>query len=182
MVFKFECGQVTSRDIQQINILDAMTYDKKYLLSFDDYKERLDQNKYIIYTAKDSCGMLIGYYSIVPLDYESYIRIRNGEVDKNVISVDNIVSEAEEVNYIYLDSIIINPNYRGFGVGKRLMNYAMNDLYNRNKEIKSIVAHVISGGGEAIAIKSGLEKKKELDAETLIYEKIIETRVMKKAQ
>lgn len=180
MSLKFECGQVSERDIHQINLLDVMHYDEKYLLSFQDYKERLEKNKNIIYTVKNSTGVLIGYCSIVPLDYESYIRIKNGEVDKEVITIDSIIAEGDEVNNVYIDSIIVNPYYRKYGIGKRLMKFAMTDLYRKNKKLKYIVAHTISNGGEALARKNELKKKKRLDENTVVYEKVIIKKQKKK--
>ena len=56
----------------------------------------------------------------------------------------------------------------------------MTDLYRKNKKLKYIVAHTISNGGEALARKNELKKKKRLDENTVVYEKVIIKKQKKK--
>ena len=87
-------------EIEQIQLLDSLTYSDKYLLSVEDYMERVKINSSILYAAKNTQNIIIGYISIVPLTYDSYIRIKNGETDKEVIDKDAIIKEGDRKSVV----------------------------------------------------------------------------------
>lgn len=160
-------------EIEQIQLLDSLTYSDKYLLSVEDYMERVKINSSILYAAKNTQNIIIGYISIVPLTYEAYIRIKNGEMDKEVIDKDAIIKEGTDAEYFYFDSIIIDPSYRRYKLGKKLTSYALYNLQKENPNLKKIVAHTVSKGGRNLLAKYGLEFKKNLDNNTAVVEKVI---------
>lgn len=160
-------------EIEQIQLLDSLTYSDKYLLSVEDYMERVKINSSILYAAKNTQNIIIGYISIVPLTYDSYIRIKNGETDKEVIDKDAIIKEGTDAEYFYFDSIIIDPAYRRYKLGKKLTSYALYNLQKENPNLKKIVAHTVSKGGRNLLAKYGLEFKKNLDNNTAVVEKVI---------
>ena len=160
-------------EIEQIQLLDSLTYSDKYLLSVEDYMERVKINSSILYAAKNTQNIIIGYISIVPLTYDSYIRIKNGETDKEVIDKDAIIKEGTDAEYFYFDSIIIDPAYRRYKLGKKLTSYALYNLQKENPNLKKMVAHTVSKGGRNLLAKYGLEFKKNLDNNTAVVEKVI---------
>ena len=160
-------------EIEQIQLLDSLTYSDKYLLSVEDYMERVKINSSILYAAKNTQNIIIGYISIVPLTYDSYIRIKNGETDKEVIDKDAIIKEGTDAEYFYFDSIIIDPSYRRYKLGKKLTSYALYNLQKENPNLKKMVAHTVSKGGRNLLAKYGLEFKKNLDNNTAVVEKVI---------
>lgn len=160
-------------EIEQIQLLDSLTYSDKYLLSVENYMERVKINSSILYAAKNTQNIIIGYISIVPLTYDSYIRIKNGETDKEVIDKDAIIKEGTDGEYFYFDSIIIDPAYRRYKLGKKLTSYALYNLQKENPNLKKIVAHTVSKGGRNLLAKYGLEFKKNLDNNTAVVEKVI---------
>lgn len=160
-------------EIEQIQLLDSLTYSDKYLLSVENYMERVKINSSILYAAKNTQNIIIGYISIVPLTYDSYIRIKNGETDKEVIDKDAIIKEGTDAEYFYFDSIIIDPAYRRYKLGKKLTSYALYNLQKENPNLKKIVAHTVSKGGRNLLAKYGLEFKKNLDNNTAVVEKVI---------
>ena len=159
-------------EIEQIQLLDSLTYSDKYLLSVEDYMERVKINSSILYAAKNTQNIIIGYISIVPLTYEAYIRIKNGETDKEVIYKDAIIKEGTDAEYFYFDSIIIDPSYRRYKLGKKLTSYALYNLQKENPNLKKMVAHTVSKGGRNLLAKYGLEFKKNLDNNTAVVEKV----------
>ena len=159
-------------EIEQIQLLDSLTYSDKYLLSVEDYMERVKINSSILYAAKNTQNIIIGYISIVPLTYEAYIRIKNGETDKEVIDKDAIIKEGTDAEYFYFDSIIIDPSYRRYKLGKKLTSYALYNLQKENPNLKKMVAHTVSKGGRNLLAKYGLEFKKNLDNNTAVVEKV----------
>lgn len=159
-------------EIEQIQLLDSLTYSDKYLLSVEDYMERVRINSSILYAAKNTQNIIIGYISIVPLTYEAYIRIKNGETDKEVIDKDAIIKEGTDAEYFYFDSIIIDPSYRRYKLGKKLTSYALYNLQKENPNLKKMVAHTVSKGGRNLLAKYGLEFKKNLDNNTAVVEKV----------
>lgn len=166
-------GIKSKQELEQINLLDKLTYSDKYLLRIEDYEKRLEKNPNQIYIVKNEMRVVIGYLSIIPLTYEAYMRIKNGELDKEVITPNVILGEDEKREYYYWDSIIVDPKYRRYKVGKKLVRIAMNDIINDNKDFKKIMAHVISKGGVNITKKYGLNLKYYLDSNTAVVEKVL---------
>ena len=171
MGFKFYNVINSKENLEEIHLLDKITYIEKYLLTVEDYQTRLIKNPNQIYIVKDSNNILAGYLSMVPLQYDAYERIKKGETDKEVINFDNIIGSEEIIEYVYWDSIVINPAYRRQKLGKKLLSYGMKDLIKNNPEIKRIMAHTISKGGTNLAQKYGLEIKKNLNETTVVVEK-----------
>ncbi len=171
MGFKFYNVINSKENLEEIHLLDKITYSEKYLLTVEDYHTRLIKNPNQIYIVKDSNNILAGYLSMVPLQYDAYERIKKGETDKEVINFDNIIGSEEIIEYVYWDSIVINPAYRRQKLGKKLLSYGMKDLIKNNPEIKRIMAHTISKGGTNLAQKYGLEIKKNLNETTVVVEK-----------
>lgn len=171
MGFKFYNVINSKENLEEIHLLDKITYSEKYLLTVEDYHTRLIKNPNQIYILKDSNNILAGYLSMVPLQYDAYERIKKGETDKEVINFDNIIGSEEIIEYVYWDSIVINPAYRRQKLGKKLLSYGMKDLIKNNPEIKRIMAHTISKGGTNLAQKYGLEIKKNLNETTVVVEK-----------
>lgn len=173
MKITFHKGIQGEKDLEEINNLDKLTYSEKYLLDIDEYKKRLKKNSNQIYLVRNSKRNVIGYISLIPLRYKEYIRLKNGEVDKEVITIDSIIGENEKIENIYLDSIIVDPSYRKQKIGKKLMNYSIKDILKNNPEIKRILAHTISKGGLKVTEKYGLRKKRKLDETTVVVEKVL---------
>lgn len=111
MSFKLQKGNLTKNDFYQISLLDRLFYDEKYLLDPEDYEIRYSINKNVLYVIRDNRNNIIGYISILPLSYDAYIRIKNGEIDKEVINKDNIISVRKAVSifigilYLYILSL-----------------------------------------------------------------------------
>ena len=172
MKWIFQNGIISEKDLEQISLLDKMTYSEKYLLSIDEYKERLNKNPNQLYIIKNSKRDIVAYVSIIPLTYDAYIRIKNGETDRDVITVNSIIAANDKKEYYYWDSIIVDPKYRRMKLGKRIANFALKDIIKNNPDIKGIMAHAISKGGINITKKYGLEIKKNLDKTTVVVERV----------
>lgn len=173
MRLTYHKGIKSKTDLEQINLLDKLTYSDKYLLNIEDYEKRLKKNPEQIFIVKNDMRVVIGYLSIIPLTYDAYMKIKNGEVDKNVITPEVILEKHEKREYYYWDSIIIDPNYRRYKVGKQLVKFAMKEIINENKDIKKVMAHVISKGGANITKKYGLKLKYYLEDNTAVVEKVL---------
>lgn len=171
MKLYFQKGIKSNKDIEEIHLLDKLTYSEKYLLDIDDYKKRIERNPNQIFIVKNSMRDVVGYVSIVPLDYDSYIRIKNGETDKDVITIEKIIKNNESGQYFYFDSVIVDPAYRRYKIGKKLVGFAVNEVIKDNKDIKRIMAHAISKGGYSLCKRYGLELKKNLDKTTVVLER-----------
>lgn len=171
MKIYFEKNISSKKDLEGIHLLDKLTYSKKYLLDIEDYEKRVIKNPNQIFVAKNTMRTVIGYVSIVPLEYDAYIRIKNGETDKNVITIEKIIGKDVRAEYFYLDSVIVDPTYRRYKIGKKLIGFAINEIIKDNKEIKKIMAHTISKGGYNLCKKYGLELKKRLDKTTVVLER-----------
>lgn len=87
----------------------------------------------------------------------------DGYLDEFYINEDKIVFVAEDndkvvgflsvcmykkKNYIYLDDYCVNSNYRGYGIGTKLMNMSID--YANKFNIKNIRTHVESANHESI--------------------------------
>ena len=171
MWITFHKGISNEDDLKQINALDKAEYSDKYLLDIKEYKSRLRKNPDQIYVARNSKRNIIAYTSLVPLKYKCYKRLKNGEVDKDVITPESIIAKDEKIENVYWDSIIVHPLYREQNIGERLSNYAIHDLVKSNPDLKRLLAHTISNGGLKVAKKHGLIKKRKLDNITIIVEK-----------
>ena len=66
MKWIFQNGIILDKDLEQISLLDKMTYSEKYLLSIDEYKERLNKNPNQLYIIKNSKRDIVAYVSIIP--------------------------------------------------------------------------------------------------------------------
>lgn len=180
MQLTFHKGIKSDKDLEEIHLLDKLTYGEKYLLSINEYKQRIEKNPDQIFVVRNSQRIIVGYISMVPLDYDTYNKIKNGETDKEVITPENIIGKSEEIEYIYWDSIIVDPVYRKCKVGKRLVNFAFKHIIDDNPKIKKIIAHCISKGGINITKKYGLEFKKNLDKSTTVMERVLSRKSNKK--
>lgn len=160
--------------------MDRLFYDEKYLLDPEDYEIRYSINKNVLYVIRDNRNNIIGYISILPLSYDAYIRIKNGEIDKEVINKDNIISDKESGEYFYWDSILIHPKFRKYGLGSKLVKFAFNNIIQNQPKIKRILAHAISKGGVNISKKYGLVYKKTIDKDVIVLERAFHKKVSKK--
>lgn len=173
MKITFHKGISEEGDLKQINKLDKITYGEKYLLDISDYKNRLKKNPNQIYIVRNSSKNIIAYTSLVPIKYNEYNRLKNGEVDKEVITIDSIVEKHEKIENVYWDSIVVDPLYRKKRIAENLSDYAISNLLRDNQHLKRLLAHTISKGGLNIAKKYGLSKKKILSENIIIVERVI---------
>ncbi len=176
MKLYYEKGVKTEKDIEEIQLLDSITYSDKYLISVEDYKKRLQKNSDIIYVVRNSRNNIVGYFSVIPITLEAYEKIKAGGIDKDIINPSNIISKDEIWEYIYWDSIIVDPKYRKFKVGKKLVNFGFSDLLKSKQEIRKIIAHTVSKGGEKLTSMYGLILKKKLDGKSLVVERVFRNR------
>lgn len=182
MAFTLHKGNFTKEDFYQITLLDNLFYDDKYLLKPEDYEWRYKINKNILYAIKDNNNIIIGYFSIIPLTYEAYIKIKNGETDKDVITEDSIISDNESGEYFYWDSILIHPKFRNYGLGKKVVNFGISNIVKTQPKIKRILAHAISKGGENITKRYGLVYKKNIDDQVIVLERAFQKKVYQKKE
>lgn len=182
MGFILQKGNLTKNDFYQISLLDSLFYDEKYLLKPEDYEWRYSINKDTLYVIRDNRNIIIGYFSTIPLTYEAYNRIKNGEVDKEVINKDNIISDKEKGEYFYWDSILIHPKFRRYGLGNKIVKFGLNNIIQTQPNIKRILAHAISKGGINIGKKYGLVYKKNIDKNVILLERAFQKKVHKKKE
>ena len=179
-------GSLSENDFYEIYLIDKSFYGEKYLLKLEDYKNRYIKNPNIYYTSRDSRNRIIGYFSVIPVTYDAYVRIKNGELDKEVLTLDNILSPQEEAHYVYLDSLVINPSYRSNSFkwrrfGSRLYYYVYEDVLLSNPNLKRAITLAISKGGKRLSEKNGFQPKFQISKEEIIFEKnIIEKKKVKK--
>lgn len=173
MNFTFQKGITSDNDLEKICLLDSLIYDEKYLLDFNDYKDRLSKNENLLFTIKKNKEEVVAYTSFVPIDYDCYIKLRNGEIDKEVINVDNILSDTEKKTFYYFDSIIVDSKYRNNKLGRRLLEFALNDIISNRSHSISIIAHAVTKPGKILAKGSGFKTIKMIDNTTIIMEKTI---------
>ena len=100
MKLYYEKGVKTEKDIEEIQLLDSITYSDKYLISVEDYKKRLQKNSDIIYVVRNSRNNIVGYFSVIPITLEAYEKIKAGGIDKDIINPSNIISKDEIWEYI----------------------------------------------------------------------------------
>lgn len=172
MSFTLHKGNFTKDDFYQISLLDSLFYDDKYLLKPEDYEWRYKINKNVLYVIRDNKNTIIGYFSILPLTYEAYTKIKNGETDKDVITKDSIISDNENGEYFYWDSILIHPKFRRYGLGNKIARFAINNIIKTQPNIKRILAHAISKGGINISKKYGLLFQKNIDKNVAVVERV----------
>lgn len=180
MQLTFHKGINSDKDLEEIHLLDKLTYGEKYLLSIEEYKQRIEKNPDQLFIVRNSQRVIVGYISMVPINYDTYIKIKNGETDKEVITPDNIIGKGESIEYVYWDSIIVDPVYRKYKIGKRLVRFALKHIIDENTNIKKIIAHCISKGGINITKKYGLEFKRNLDKSTTVMERVLSRKSNKK--
>lgn len=180
MGFTLHKGNFTKNDFYQIGLLDSLFYDEKYLLKAEDYETRYSVNKNSLYVIRDNKNIIIGYFSILPLTYEAYTRIKNGEIDKDVITKDNIITDNESGEYFYWDSILIHPKFRNYGLGSKVVKFGLNNIIQTQPKIKRILAHAISKGGVKVTKKYGLLHKKNIDKKVIVLERAFQKKVPRK--
>lgn len=172
MRYSFCISDLNQEDFNKIHQLDKRVYDKRYLISAKDIEERYKKNSSIYFVIRDIKGRLVGYISVIPLKYKAYLRIKNGEIDKEVITIDDIISSNEEVIDLYFDSIVIDNKFRKDGLGLKFSLFVFQQLALLYPNYKRILGNTVSEGGLRILQKRGLNKVEKDTGFLTIVEKV----------
>lgn len=143
-------GTKYERLIEECIKLDKSVYENKYVGDLDLYKEayKKDCNNFI-FAIDASTGEVAGYLFAMPIKDEAYEKMRTGcFIDTEAISENDIDSlKKSTLNSIYIYSIVVNPEYQGMGVSKKLVDTLMGRLEKVSIDgynIKSILADTIN--------------------------------------
>ncbi|WP_300379467.1 GNAT family N-acetyltransferase [Clostridium sp.] len=176
MKYSFGVGNLKDKDFKKIFELDKRNYDKKYLISTEETKKRFNKNSNIYFSIRDIKERLVGYISVIPLKHKAYIRLKNGEIDKEVITIEDIISPDEEITDLYFDSIIIDSKYRKGGLGRKFSFYVFEQLPKLYPEYKRILGNTVSEGGLKVLERRGLYKIEKENNSLIIVEKVIKNK------
>lgn len=168
-------GIKTEDDLKNIYELDKEAYSSTYLLDYDQYLKRIKKNPETFYILKNSSNCIMGYVSLIPIDEKTYARIKNGEIDKDVITEDSILTKKDNPELIYLDSIIIGKKYRKNKLSHYLLHNALKELRKDYPNTKKLLARTISKGGKAVVEKISMNVVKRIDKDVYIFERILKT-------
>lgn len=119
--------------------LDAKVYEPKYVGNKDVYEKAYTNNcENFIFAIDVESGKLAGYLMITPLEEETYREMRKGNsIDTTFIKIDNIIPlRKDEDNYMYIYSLVVNPEYQGMGISKKLADKLFDNLQVLNEEYK----------------------------------------------
>lgn len=173
MKYSFCRTDLNEADFHKIHELDKRCYDKKYVISVEDIKQRYNKNPFIYFSIRDLKGRLIGYTSVIPLKEKAYFRLKNGEIDKEVITIDDIIPPDEKITDLYFDSIVIDSKYRKLMLGRKLIFYVFQELSTLYPGMKRVLGNVVSEGGYRLMSKRGLKKVDKNTGSEVICEKVI---------
>lgn len=157
----------------KICLLDSLIYEEKYILSFNDYKNRLEKNKNLIFTVKNDNDEVVAYTSFIPVNYECYLSLKNGAIDKEVITTENIISEDEEKEFYYWESAVVDSSYKNNKLGRRLSEFALYEIISIKTSTINIIAHAVTKAGEKLAKEYGFKPVNFVEENTVIMENII---------
>ncbi|GHT56916.1 hypothetical protein FACS1894109_07530 [Spirochaetia bacterium] len=116
----------------------------------DSYIFALDEDK------------IVGYLCYFPITEKFYSQVIKGEkvYDGDIASID-ICGLKDDLNYIFLLSVAILPEYQKKGISKQFSKILL-DEFSRIK-IKDIVSYAFTIGGEHFLNILGLEKYRDME-------------------
>ena len=175
----YVCGTKYKGLIEKCIELDKRVYENKYVGDLDLYKEayKKDCNNFI-FAIDTNTGEVAGYLFATPLKDKTYERMRTGFfIDTETISINEIESlKKDSLNNIYIYSIVVNPEYQGMGISKKLVDTLMNRLKKISAEgycTKSILADTVNPKVFGNLSRYGLVPINRSKHNSVIVEKVI---------
>ncbi|GHV00666.1 hypothetical protein FACS189483_10830 [Spirochaetia bacterium] len=117
------------------------------------------KNSYIFALDEDN---IVGYLCYFPITEKFYSQVIKGEkvYDGDIASTD-ICGLKDGLNYIFLLSVAILPEYQKKGISKQFSKILLDEF--SKIEIKDIVSYAFTIGGEHFLNIIGLEKCKDME-------------------
>lgn len=123
-------------DIKQINQL--------FIEMINTVNNRMKREGFETYNEFEN-GYEEGYLDNFYIDNNKVIYVA---LDKDKVVGFISIEKYRESGYIYLDDYCVNNNYRGYGIGTKLMNMALE--FAKKEEINNIITHVEKTNTESI--------------------------------
>ncbi|WMJ80210.1 hypothetical protein RBU49_15510 [Clostridium sp. MB40-C1] len=169
--------------LKEIINLDKKVYEEKYWTNIGFMTKWFSKNPYIITMIYDK-GNLAGYFCYLPIEDESYLEIRKGEVFQDLtIPVENIKKYKKgESNNLYLFSIVLDPKYQGTDA----LRYLLKGFYDNTKELKEkgvifnkLLGDVVSDKGYKLAKSLGFNKVYDTEYNSVMFESYYDNMIEK---
>lgn len=166
---------VTTENIDEARKLDMLVYKEEYYVSLRQCLEWNKKNSRI-YTMiqDDDTGRIVAYVNVSPVTDEYYEKIRSGKFIDTYLPPEAIVDYVLPDTYnVYFSSIVVHPDYQNSQVFLKLFNAVAAKFAELAKEeilIKRMVADAVSEKGEKFCELFGMEKRKDSDHDSEIYE------------
>ena len=118
---------------------------------------------------------------VLPLTDEAYEAIKSGRViDVDYLEEKHVLPYVRGKNKLYASSLVIDPDYQGYGCGEKLTDYFFQELSKKEEQgiiTESILADTVSNGGYNNLSKRGLNLYKKTNHQSIIVERRHETTI-----
>lgn len=175
----YVCGTKYEGLLKKCIELDNRVYENKYVGDLDLYKEayKKDCNNFI-FAINIANGDVVGYLFAAPLKNKAYEKMRTGcFIDTESISEEDILSlKRDTFNNIYIYSIVVNPEYQGMGISKKLVDTLMSRLEKMSIDgynIKSILADTVNPKAFGNLSRYGLVPINRSQHNSVVVEKVM---------
>ena len=156
--------------------LERKSYAEKYVADINFYKAVYKINpKNFIFCVDDVTGELAGFVVTMQMSEAAYLKMRTGKfIDTKVIKEKDLRVLNEYDNYMYIYSVVINPDYRGKGIFKQFMNKIDTMIKEYNESgypIQTVLADVINENILPGLLRSGFTHIVNTDRDSVVIEK-----------
>lgn len=167
--------EITPVEIQQALDLDAMVYEKEFLVPLETCIKWFEVNPDIYVMVKDKRNnKVIGYINISPITDESYEKIRSCKFIDTGITDDMILSYDMPFPYsVYFSSVVIHPDYQNSSIFMQLFNAVVDKFITLGKQevyIKRMIADAVTANGIKFCKLFGMKKVDDSNHHSTVYE------------
>ena len=132
--------------IYDVMKVEEAVFDEEYRGEYESIIKRFHIVRDMLFLAYDN-EKLVGYFCFLPINNKVY----NDLVLKGIYHDDDLEPDElvniDEAEHLLLLSIAIIPEYQNIGIAGKFMK-SFEEMVNKHKNIKSVVACTITSGGE----------------------------------
>ena len=106
-------------------------------------------------------GNVIGQISLYPGEQLASLRQPVLDLIKTEYNLDYFPEDETEAGEIYLDTIAVNPNIQGRGIGKQLIQHIIEEYVTKNQQIVGLLVDKDNPNAKRLYERIGFQKVKD---------------------
>lgn len=113
-----------------------------------------------IFVAEEN-GSILGQISLYPGEQLKSLRQPVLDLIKKQYNINYLTEDETEAGEIYLDTIAVNPNTQGKGIGKQLIQYIIEEYVNKQKQTLGLLVDKDNPNAKRLYERMGFQKVKD---------------------